>query len=450
MSLRGFLEQMEAKGEVLHIKDEVSPNFEIAYIMRSFDDNGPILLFENVEGTKTRVIANVCGTRKRICEALNTGQDMLYQRLLEALRSPKKPRIVEDGPVKEVVEEPDLLRIPVLTHFERDAGPYMTAAVVHAKSPDGRIENVSIHRLQVLDERHLAIRLVPRHLYKLWSIAKESETDLDIAISIGVHPAVMLAAASSPPLGVCEFNVANALLDDQLRLVKCKYVDAYAPADAELVLEGRISASKEVPEGPFVDITGTYDIQRRQPVVEVVNVMHREDYIYQALLPSGAEHKLLMGLPFEAAIYEAVSKVVPKVHAVNLSVGGGGWLHAIISIEKQVDGDAKNALLAAFAAHPSLKHAVVVDPDIDVYNLTDVEWAVATRFQASEDLLIIENVRGSTLDSSANQETGLTSKMGIDATRPLSKPKEKFERARIPTSKRVEELVHRLRSSPCF
>ncbi|MEM2412280.1 MAG: UbiD family decarboxylase, partial [Candidatus Bathyarchaeia archaeon] len=146
----------------------------------------------------------------------------------------------------------------------------------------------------------------------------------------------------------------------------------------------------------------------------------------------------------------AVSKVVPKVHAVNLSVGGGGWLHAIISIEKQVDGDAKNALLAAFAAHPSLKHAVVVDPDIDVYNLTDVEWAVATRFQASEDLLIIENVRGSTLDSSANQETGLTSKMGIDATRPLSKPKEKFERARIPTSKRVEELVHRLRSSPCF
>ncbi|MEM2280986.1 MAG: UbiD family decarboxylase, partial [Candidatus Bathyarchaeia archaeon] len=379
-------------------------------------------------------------------EDLNVGQDKLYQKLLEAWRSPKKPRIVEDGPVKEVVEEPDLLRIPVLTHFELDAGPYMTAAVVHAKSLDGSVENVSIHRLQVLDEKRLAIRLVPRHLYKLWSMAKEAETDLDVAISIGVHPAVMLAAASSPPFGICEFDVANTLLNDQLRLVKCKYVDACAPAEAEIVLEGRISASKEVLEGPFVDITGTYDIQRKQPVVEVVNIMHREDYIYQALLPSGTEHRLLMGLPFEAAIYEAVSKVVPKVHAVNLSVGGSGWFHAIISIEKQVDGDAKNALLAAFAAHPSLKHAVVVDSDIDVYNLTDVEWAIATRFQAGEDLLLIENVRGSTLDSSANQETGLTSKMGVDATRPLSKPKEKFEKAKIPSSKHVEELVHRLRS----
>jgi UbiD family decarboxylase len=277
-------------------------------------------------------------------------------------------------------------------------------------------------------------------------MAKEAETDLDVAISIGVHPTVMLAAASSPPFGVCEFDVANALLSDTLRLVKCKYVDAYAPADAELVLEGRISASKEVSEGPFVDITGTYDVERKQPVVEVVNIMHRQDYIYQALLPSSTEHKLLMGLPFEAAIYEAVSKVVPKVYAVNLSVGGGGWLHAIIAIEKQLDGDGKNALLAAFAAHPSLKHAVVVDSDIDVFNLSDVEWAIATRFQAGEDLLVIENVRGSTLDASANQETGLTTKMGLDATKPLSKPKEKFERARIPASKRVEELIRKLRS----
>jgi UbiD family decarboxylase len=445
MSLRSFLEKMEERKEVLHIQDEVSTNFEISYIMKSFDNNGPILFFEKVEGTETKIVANVCGTRRRICDALGVDQDQLYNRLLEAWRSPKKPRIVDDGAVKEVVEEPDLLRIPVLTHYERDAGAYITSAVVHAKSLDGTIENVSVHRLQVLDERHLAIRLVPRHLYKLWHMAKEAETDLDVAISIGVHPTVMLAAASSPPFGVCEFDVANALLSDTLRLVKCKYVDAYAPADAELVLEGRISASKEVSEGPFVDITGTYDVERKQPVVEVVNIMHRQDYIYQALLPSSMEHKLLMGLPFEAAIYEAVSKVVPKVYAVNLSVGGGGWLHAIIAIEKQLDGDGKNALLAAFAAHPSLKHAVVVDSDIDVFNLSDVEWAIATRFQADEDLLVIENVRGSTLDASANQETGLTTKMGLDATRPLSKPKEKFERAKIPASRRVEELIRKLR-----
>jgi UbiD family decarboxylase len=444
MSLRSFLEQMEAKKEVLHIKDEVSTRFEASFIMKIFDNEGPILLFENVEHAKTQVVANVCGTRERICEALHVDKNSLYQKIIEAWRSLQKPKLVEDGAVKEIIEEPDLSKIPILTHYEKDAGPYITAAVVHAKSVDGNVENVSVHRLQVLDKRHLAIRLVPRHLFKLWQMAKDSGKDLDVAIAIGVHPAVILAASSPVPFGVNEYHIANALLNDSLRLVKCENVDAYAPADAELVLEGRISSNKEVVEGPLVDITGTYDIERKQPIVEVVSVMRRKDYVYQALLPSGAEHRLLMGLPHEVLIWESVSKVLPKVYAVNLSVGGCGWLHAIISIAKQLEGDGKNALLAAFAAHPSLKHAVVVDSDVDVFNVSDVEWAIATRFQAGEDLLIIKNVRGSTLDPSADQETGSTTKMGIDATRPLTKPREKFERAKIPVSKRVEKLARKM------
>lgn len=443
MSLREFLKQMETRKEILHIKDEVSTRFEIPFIMKSFENQGSVLMFENVKDYETKIVANVCGTRKRICAALNVDRDRLYRRLTEAWRSPRKPKIVEDGAVKEIVEN-DLSRIPVLTHFERDAGPYITSAVVYARSIDGKVENVSVHRLQVLDKKHLAIRLVPRHLFKLWQVAKESGKDLEVSISIGVPPAIMLAASSPVPFGVNEFEVANALMDNDLRLIKCENADAYVPAEAELVLEGKISATKEVAEGPFVDITGTYDIERKQPAVEVVGVMHRKDYVYQALLPSGAEHRLLMGLPHEVLIWDAVSKVVPKVYAVNLSVGGSGWLHAIISIEKQLDGDGKNALLAAFAAHPSLKHAVVVDSDIDVFNVSDVEWAIATRFQASEDLLVIKNVRGSTLDSSANQETGLTTKMGVDATRPFTKPKEKFDRAKIPASRRVDTLVHKL------
>lgn len=443
MSLREFLKQMETRKEILHIKDEVSTRFEIPFIMKSFENQGSVLMFENVKDYETKVVANVCGTRKRICAALNVDRDRLYRRLTEAWRSPRKPKIVEDGAVKEIVEN-DLSRIPVLTHFERDAGPYITSAVVYAKSIDGKVENVSVHRLQVLDKKHLAIRLVPRHLFKLWQVAKESGKDLEVSISIGVPPAIMLAASSPVPFGVNEFEVANALMDNDLRLIKCENADAYVPAEAELVLEGKISATKEVAEGPFVDITGTYDIERKQPVVEVVGVMHRKDYVYQALLPSGAEHRLLMGLPHEVLIWDAVSRIVPKVYAVNLSVGGSGWLHAIISIEKQLDGDGKNALLAAFAAHPSLKHAVVVDSDIDVFNVSDVEWAIATRFQASEDLLVIKNVRGSTLDSSADQETGLTTKMGVDATRPFTKPKEKFDRAKIPASRRVDTLVHKL------
>jgi UbiD family decarboxylase len=445
MSMRDFLKQAENKKEVLHVKHQVSPMFEISHLMKNFDDQGPILLFERVEGSNRQVVTNVCGTRKRICESLSIGLDGLYRRILWAWRSPRKPKVSREGVVKEDSEDKvDLSEIPVLTHFERDGGPYVTSGVLHARSIDGEVENLSIHRLQVLNRNHLAIRLVPRHLFKLWSDAKKAKKDLEVAISIGVHPAVLLAASSPVPFGVNEYDVANALLRDKLRLVDCQRVDARAPADAELVLEGKISATKEVSEGPFVDITGTYDVVRKQPVVEVVSVMHRRDYLYEGLLPSGAEHRLLMGLPHEVLIWESVSKVVPRVQAVNLSAGGNGWLHAVIAVEKQLDGDGKNALLAAFAAHPSLKHAVVVDSDINAFDESEVEWAIATRFQAAEDLVLVENVRGSTLDASADQETGLTSKMGLDATKPFHKPKEKFARARIPVSKKVEGIMRKL------
>lgn len=157
-----------------------------------------------------------------------------------------------------------------------------------------------------------------------------------------------------------------------------------------------------------------------------------------------ALNRLLMGLPHEVLVWEAVSKVVPKVFAVNLSAGGSGWLHAVVSIEKQLDGDEKNAVLAAFAAHPSLKHVVGVDSDINVYDPIDVEWAIATRFQGGEDLVIIQNVRGSTLDSSADQETGLTTKVGGDGTRPFAKTKGKFERASMPFNSHLENLKRKI------
>jgi 2,5-furandicarboxylate decarboxylase 1 len=448
MSFRDFVANHEKSKQVLHVPDKLSRRFEVSYVMNAFgsDDGGPILAFDNVEGFEGSIVANVCGSRERIRDAIGADKRGLYQWLTEAWRSPVKPKIVHDGNVSEVEEKTvDLSKIPVLTHFEKDSGPYITSGVVHAKSPDGKIENVSIHRLKILDKQHLAIRLVPRHLFELHKMAKSAGKDLDVAISIGVHPTVLLAASSPLPFGICEFDAANSLLNNSLHLVKCSRVDAHCPGDSELVLEGRISSEKEVAEGPFVDITGTYDIQRRQPVVEIVNVMHRRDYLYHALLPSGAEHRLLMGLPHEALIWEAVGKVVPRVGAVNLTRGGCGWLDAVIAVEKQVEGDGKNAILAAFASHPSLKHTVVVDLDVNVFDPYDVEWAVATRFQATEDLVVVPNVRGSTLDSSANQETGLTSKMGIDATRPLSKPREKFERAHIHVNDRVAKTIERMR-----
>jgi len=446
VSLRGFLADMQKKNQLVQIDEDVSPRFEVSAFMKEFD-GGPILYFDNVKGSRSKIVAGVCGTRQRLCWALGVSQEALYQRIIEAWREPAQPKVVRGGPLNEVVEKARLSKLPILTHFEHDAGAYITSSVISARSPDGKIENVSIHRLQVLDDNHLAIRLVPRHLYNMWKTAKEKKENVEVAITMGAHPAVMLAAASPVPFGVSEFGVANKFLSNKMTLVKCEHVNAYAPAEAELVLEGRILTDKEVTEGPLVDITGTYDIQRKQPVVELVSMMHRRDYMYQALLPSGSEHKLLMGLPHETMIWEAASKTVPRVKAVNLTQGGCGWLHAILSIDKLVDGDAKNALAAVFGAHPSLKHAVVVDTDIDVYDLSMVEWAIATRFQANEDLVIIPQARGSTLDPSADQETGLTTKVGVDATRPLNKPREKFELARIPTNKKLTETFDKLKKT---
>ena len=440
--LRAFLKRVEDNGDLMRIGEELSPEYEISAALKRFDA-GKVLLFENVKGHTHSVVGGVCGTRQRIMDALGVGPDQLYPRLLEATRSPKKCRI-GDGPVKEVVEEGNLRKLPVLTHFDGDPGPYITSGIVYARSPDGEVENVSFHRLLVLDERKMTLRIVPRHLYRLTQLAKkEGLKSMDVSVSIGLHPTVLLAGSLPAPWGTCEFNVVNTLLGGKLKLTECEHVDALAPADAELVLECRLRLDQNVAEGPFVDQTGTFDVKRQQPLVELVGVMHREDYIYQGLLPSGSEHMLLMGMPPEVRIWDYVRNVVPTVRGVNMTLGGMGWLHCVVSFEKFREGDPKNVLMAIFAAHPSLKHAVVVDSDIDPYDMQEVEWAIATRFKGDEDLLIVPNARVSSLDPASDQERELGCKVGIDATRPLSKPAEKFKKAEITVSDRVREILEK-------
>ena len=358
------------------------------------------------------------------------------------MRKPTKCRI-GNGPVNEVIEEGDLSKIPILTHFDGDPGPYITSGVLYARSPDGKVENVSFHRLLVLDKKKLTIRIVPRHLYRLTQLTKQAgQKSLDVSISIGLHPAILLSAALPAAWGVSEFDIANTLLNGGVKLLECAHIDALAPADAELVLECKLRLDEETLEGPFVDLSGTYDVKRKQPTLDLVGVMHRDNYIYHGLLPSGSEHMLLMGMPPEVRIWDYVRNVVPTVCGVNMTLGGVGWLHCIVSFEKFREGDPKNVLMAIFAAHPSLKHAVVVDSDIDPFNMQEVEWAIATRFKGDEDLLIIPNTRVSSLDPTSDQENELGCKVGIDATRPLSKPAEKFKKAGITVSERVKLILN--------
>lgn len=439
--LRAFLKQLEKSGDIIKIKEPLSPRLEMAAALQRFDA-GKAVLFEKAEGFDTKVVGGVCGTRGRILQGLGIEAKDLYPRLQKAIKSPKKCEVVEKGPVLDVVEEGDLTKIPILTHFDGDPGPFITSGILYAKSPDGKVENVSFHRLMVMDAKRMTIRIVPRHLHRLTQLARQAgKKSLDCCISIGLHPSVLLAASMPAGWGVCEYDIANNLLDGGLKLVRCPHVDALAPADAELVLECRIRLDEDVDEGPFVDLSGTFDVKRKQPVIEVVGVMHRRDYIYQGLLPAGSEHMLLMGMPPEVRIWEYCMNVVPTVKGVNMTLGGNGWLHCVVSFDKVREGDPKNVLMAMFAAHPSMKHAVVVDGDIDPTNMREVEWAIATRFKGDEDLLIVPGVRVSSLDPTADQQTEMGCKVGFDATRPLGKPKEKFMKAQLTVSDRVAKIL---------
>jgi UbiD family decarboxylase len=430
--LRSFLVDVEKCAELKRISQKVSPRFQISRVMKE-NDGGDVLLFENVDGYTTHLVSGLCGSKKRLAQALGKRDAQLYSIINQAISSPNEPKVTEGGPVSEVAEPAKFTRIPILTHYENEPGPYITAGIVSVRDNENHIENVSIHRMLVLDDSHLTIRIVPRHLYALSQMAKnKGKQSLDIAVAIGLHPAIMIATSSPAPFGVSEYAVANALMDGSLVLTEIGSSGLRVPADAELAFEAKLFLNRDVNEGPFVDLTGTYDIVRKQPLIEVTRVYHRTDYIYQALLSSGAEHRLLMGLPYEARIFQAVRGTVPKVNAVNLTSGGCGWLHAAIAVDKQTEGDGKNAMMAAFGAHPSLKHVIVVDADIDVTNPQEVEWAIATRLQADKGLVIIPNARGSTLDPSADQGNGTTTKVGVDATRTLQKPAEKFMRAKIP------------------
>ena len=436
-NLRTFLDEINE--EIVTIDEPLSKIYEIAATLKQFDGGKAVIVRE--EETGIRVVGGVNGSRNRLLRSIGVTQENLYPTLVEATKNPLKCK-KGDGPVKEVVGEGDLNKVPVLTHFKGDPGPYITSGILYAKDPEGIHENVSFHRLLVLDEKRMVIRIVPRHLYRITQLAREKGIQsLDVAITIGHHPVTLLSAALPAGYGVSEFDVANRLLGDSLKLTQCEHVDALAPADAELVLEGKLRLDENSTEGPFVDLSGTFDVQRQQPVVELVGVMHRENYIYQGLLPSGSEHRLLMGMPREPRIWEYVRNVVPNVRGVNMTVGGMGWLHCVVSFEKFREGDPKNVLMAIFAAHPSLKHAVVVDSDIDPYDMEQVEWAIATRFKGDEDILLVPNVRVSSLDPAGDQDKELGCKVGIDGTRPMFKDIAGFKRAEIPVSDRVKKIL---------
>lgn len=406
MSFRGFLADLQEDGLLKEVHESVSPVLEVTD--RAWG-KGPIL-FHDVNGHKCCL--NILGARSLLARALGIASlDMV--RHLSSLGCAGPVREVDSSPFMECASKPDLSRLPILTHFKGDGGPYITSAVV-ASQFEGKI-NACVHRLMVLGKDRLAARLVPgRHTHQFYQAARAKGVEVPVAIAIGVDPLLLMAASTRVPPEK-EFSYAAALRGSAVELVR---LDNGVPVPhAEIVLEGYITGER-ASEGPFVDITGTCDLIRQEPVIRLTRMMTREDPIYHGLLPAGGEHKMLMGVPYEPLIYKAVSEVA-RVKNVILTDGGCNYFHAVVQIEKETEEDARRAIEAAFQAHGSLKHVLVVDSDIDIYDPRDLEFAIATRMRADEDLVIHPNVRGSTLDPRSIE--GITTKMGVDATARLER-----------------------------
>jgi len=422
MSLRPYLEALRQSDFLVEIDDEVKMDYEITKHLQS--NSNKAVLFNKVEDSHFPLIGNSLSSRKQLKLVLDEPEDY-YNFFQQSLLNPKNPSMLETSLTFTNHKSVNLSHLPIPKFFPVDAGKYLTSGIVFAQFPGTDTPNLSIHRIQILNDQKGAIRLVPRDLYRIFLENKNKGLDTPIAIVNGYHPILALAASSPTPLGKSELAIANSLMRGNLSVVKTPRYGITVPSDVEFILEGRILANEEVTEGPFVDITGTPDDARPQPIVEFEDVLYRDGAIFQTILPAYEEHFILMGFPREAEIHNRVSKVVPKVHGVYLTPSGCGWLSAVISVTTQSDTDGQKVGLTAFEAHPSLKWCTVVDEDIDICDEKAVEWARITR-AGSNDITILENMRGSSLDPSRNREDYTSIKVIVNATK--KKDKTGYER----------------------
>jgi 2,5-furandicarboxylate decarboxylase 1 len=406
------------------VKEKIDPDSQRTTEIL-LDDQNATVVFTGLNGG--RAVGNLFSTREKIADAMGIDPKDIVSHLSRAIDNPIGTKIVFDPAFKECKCKTDLMKLPICKYYPKDGGRYISSGVIVSEY-DGK-KNVSFHRMMIVDKDTIAVRLVPRHLFTMYNAAKKKGEELKIAICIGADPEVLLAAATSLSYETDELTVASAMqMQSKGEPLTVGRTDngLLVPAECDYVLEGRITLDT-MKEGPFVDMTGTYDFVRDQPIIKIDKIWSCKDPYFQILVPGGNEHHIFMGLPREPMIYRTVKQAVPRTHAVRLTEGGCCWLNGVVSITKNKEGDGVNAIMAAFTGHPSMKNVIIVDDDIDIFDDREVEWAVATRFQADR-LVTIKDAAGSSLDPSSD---GTTWKVGIDATIPLGRDRSAYEKAKL-------------------
>ena len=426
MNLKEFVNILEEKKLLVHIEKEVDVKFEIPTLMKMLD--GKPLVFENVKGYDMSVVANICSTRELVGLGLGVEQLDIIPTMISAIESPAEPAVTAGDIDVYNKLGPNLDKIPILTYYPFDGGPYIASAIIIAEDAEYGT-NASYHRIMKIDNETVTMRILQRDLdrYLERGLTK-------FAIVIGNAIPVLLGAAISLSPDINELAIANALRETPLM-----EVEGFKVPRSEIIMIAEL-VEGEHDEGPFLDLTETLDIVRKQRVFKIREIYAREDSMFHGLLPGGLEHKTLMGMPREPTIYQEVSKVCELVD-VYITPGGTSWLHGAVSINKQGPDDAKKAIDAAFAGHKSMKHVFIVDEDIDIHDPNQLEWAMATRFQGDGDLYIYPNEKGSSLDPSSNLETRETTKIGFDLTIPSDRDPTHFKRPPLPMKLNLEDYL---------
>ena len=427
-SFRGFIDDLRQADQLIEIDKPV----DIRHIATLVDKSDKALLFNDVAGYDMPVISGLTNSRERLSIAMGCAFGEIEAKLRRGLDRPIEPEIVNSGPSREVLaegEDVDLFDLPVPLFSVLDGGPMITAGVTLARDPELGL-NAGIYRFLIRDKALTGIDIVtPNNMRKFAERALAKGAPCPISINIGTHPYELITSTYKAPVGVDELAISGGMRGEPVQLTPCATIDLPCIADAEIVLEAEILPTGWTkPEGRFGEFTRLMGGLHWNPEVRIKAVSMRRKPIYYALhMPW--ENIWPSGPIYEAAVRRVLKEAGIEVTAVNISPGGCCHWHTIVAIKPQ-PGDGKNALIAALSV-ADMKHVVVVDDDIDVFDGTDVEWAIATRVQADKDVVIVSGARSKPLDPSLPETQGripTTAKMGVDATIPDDVPRERYHR----------------------
>ncbi len=446
--LRTFLTALEARGDLVRIPEQVDWEYEaVALTRRTSDLDGPALLFERVRDSDTPCLSGLFAAKRRVAWALEVAESDLDDVYREREGRAIEPVIAAGpAPCQEIVltgDQIDLTTLPILRHYERDGGRYITAGLQIANDPQTGRRNVSIHRMLLLDRNHLSVFApLGRHLRTIIERCNDAGRPAEIATVIGTEPAIQIASQARAAYGEDELGVAGGLRGSPVELVRARTIDVHVPATSEIVIEGRIVPGRSVVDGPFGEYPGTYSDAKPAPVLEVTAITMRSGAIYQNTLTGMpmTENHWMMQAAATALAYREAFKITPEVKAVNVTPGGSSRHHIVVSIHKRHPSEARNLMLALLAAPIGAKLVTVVDEDIDVFDPLQVEWAMNTRMQADRDVIILPNLYSPTLDPSAPAPR-TSAKMGIDATAPMGSGVD-YQPPRIPGFERFPLAAH--------